>query len=497
MAATQARGQGASAGGAGAGLAALPTGAPSHQLAPGDHGPPVAISVRGVAKRYPVYRRQSDRIVEWLTRRRRHTPFWALRDVSFEVRRGEIVGVIGRNGAGKTTLLRLLTGISAPTRGEIEINYRMSAILELGSGFHPEFSGRDNVFLGGAVLGMSDAEIQRKYDDIVAFAELGPYMEMPFKTYSLGMQARLSFAVAISVEPEILIVDEALAAGDSYFIGKCFERIRQICLSGSTVLFVSHNSYLVQRLCRRALWIDNGRLVRDGDPAAICRDYEASIRQQKEQQIEARNAAERSRFSDDPDGAPPAGPSPTPAGTYVWGTGEVRLTSVEVLDAAGRPAGVAFSGERLTIRMRYEGEAPYDDLAVIVLITREDGVPACSLDAGEAGLRVPPLRGAGTFEITLDPLLLGRGRYFLSPHIYRDRSAFAAPEDVMVYQDRLYELHVERRGRPYDVAVEQPARWRHVEEARGKRQEAREIEVGAPGAAQATPSITGEQDGGR
>src|SRR5262249_36012056 len=157
------------------------------------------------------------------------------------------------NGAGKTTLLRLLTGISAPTEGEIEVNYRMSAILELGSGFHPEFSGRENVFLGGAVLGMEEAEIRRKYDAIVDFAELGPFMEMPFKTYSLGMQARLSFAVAIAVEPEVLIIDEALAAGDSAFIAKCFERIRQICASGATVLFVSHNTYLVQRLCGRAL----------------------------------------------------------------------------------------------------------------------------------------------------------------------------------------------------------------------------------------------------
>src|SRR5262245_31202146 len=163
----------------------------------------LAISARGVGKRYRVYRRHSDRVVEWVTRRPRHRPFWALRDVSFDVRRGEIVGVVGRNGAGKTTLLRLLTGISAPTEGEIEINYRMSAILELGSGFHPEFSGRENVSLGGAVLGMDEAEIRRKYDAIVDFAELGPFMDMPFKTYSLGMQARLSFAVAISVDPEI------------------------------------------------------------------------------------------------------------------------------------------------------------------------------------------------------------------------------------------------------------------------------------------------------
>jgi lipopolysaccharide transport system ATP-binding protein len=434
---------------------------------------PIAISVRHVSKRYAVYRRQSDRIVEWLTRRQRHRPFWALRDVSFDVRRGEIVGIVGRNGAGKTTLLRLLAGISAPTAGEIEVNYRLAAILELGSGFHPEFSGRDNVFLGGAVLGMSDDEIRRKYDDIVAFAELGPYMDLPFKTYSLGMQARLSFSVAISVEPEILIIDEALAAGDASFIGRCFERIRQICLSGATVLFVSHNAYLVQRLCSRALWIESGQLAGDGDPAVICRDYEASLRRRQEEELGARNAAELRRFSDDGDARAASGELGeleatadashlARRGSYVWGTGEVRITSVEVLDATGRPAAVAFSGEPLTIRIGYEGDAPYDDLAVIVLVTREDGVPACSLDAGECGLRVPALHGRGVFEVTLDPLLLGRGRYFLSPHIYRDRYGFASRNDVLVYHDRLYAFQVERRGRPYDVAVEQPARWRHL-----------------------------------
>ena len=255
-----------------------------------------AIVVRGVGKRYRVYRRQSDRLAEWITRRPRHRPFWALRDVSFDVQRGEIVGVIGRNGAGKSTLLRLLTGISLPTEGEIDVFHRMSAILELGSGFHPEFSGRENVFLGGAVLGMEEEEIRRKYQSIVDFAELGPFMDLPFKTYSLGMQARLSFAVAISVDPEILIIDEALAAGDSAFIAKCFERIKEICASGATVLFVSHNTYLVQRLCRRALWLEGGRLAGDGDPALVCRDYEAALRVHEAAE---REAVARRRFQDE------------------------------------------------------------------------------------------------------------------------------------------------------------------------------------------------------
>ncbi len=426
----------------------------------GEDSSPLALSVRHVSKRFPVYQRQVDRVLEWISRRPRHRPFWALRDVSFDVGRGEIVGVIGRNGAGKTTLLRLLAGISSPTQGDIDVNYRMSVILELGSGFHPEFTGRDNVYLGGAVLGMSEAEVRRKYDSIVEFAELGAYMDMPFKTYSLGMQARLAFSVAISVDPEILIIDEALAAGDAAFIAKCFERIRQICESGATVLFVSHNTYLVQRLCRRALWIEAGELAGDGDPATVCRDYDAALR--RHEQNEARALGDRRRFSDSP-ASPASSAGPRVADdAHVWGTGELRFTRVELLGPQGAPQEEYFAGEALTLRLEYEGDAPFDDLAMVVLATRTDGVAALGLDARDAGLRIPPLHGHGTFEISLDPLLLGRGRYFLSPHVYRDRDGIAAPGDVLVYHDRLYELRVERRGRPYDVAVEHPARWRHL-----------------------------------
>ena len=435
---------------------------PPWEREPGGEGALPAISVRGVSKRYRLYSRQSDRLVEWLTRHPRHRPFWALRDVSFQVARGEIVGVIGRNGAGKTTLLRLLTGISPPTSGEIDVNYKMSAILELGSGFHPEFSGRENVSLGGAVLGMSEEEVSRKYDSIVAFSELGPYMDMPFKTYSLGMQARLAFSVAISVEPEILIIDEALAAGDNAFIAKCFERIREICASGATVLFVSHNTYLVQRLCRRALWIESGRLAGDGDPAVVCRDYEAALRVHDAGQRAARRQEELSRFSDSlaPDGvASGVRGNGREHGSAIWGTGELRLTDVKLIGPDGQPAHTFQSGEPLTIRLRYEGSAPYDDLNAVVLVTRADGIAATGLDAQEAGLSLPRLAGRGTLEIVLDPLLLGRGRYYLSPHIYRDRHGIAAPDDVLVYHDRLYEFDVERSGRPYDVALEQPARW--------------------------------------
>ncbi len=422
-----------------------------------------AISVAGVSKRYRVYARPIDRLVEVVSRRSRHRPYWALRDVSFDVARGEILGLVGRNGAGKTTLLRLLTGVTRPTSGVIDIRHRMAAILELGSGFHPEFTGRENVFLGGAVIGMDDDEIRRKYDAIVEFAELGPYMDMPFKTYSLGMQARLSFAVASSVDPEILIIDEALGAGDGAFIAKCFERIRQICDSGATVLFVSHNTYLVQRLCRRAIWLDQGRVVADGDPATIVRDYEALLRSVAQEEAMARNRGALERFEDAP-ALLDASASRRPQAAHRWGTGEVRFTSVEVLGPDRQPTTSVFSGERVQVRLRFDGHSADRDLALVVTVHREDGVVAATFDAREAGVAFGPIDGPGEAMLTLDPVLLGQGRYLVSPHLYRDAFGVVRPDDVLDFHDRMYELTVTRPGRPYDVAMEHPATW-HVQSA--------------------------------
>jgi lipopolysaccharide transport system ATP-binding protein len=416
-----------------------------------------AISIFKVSKRFRLYPRPIDRVIERLTGLTRHQAYWALRDVSLEVARGEILGLVGRNGAGKTTLLRLLTGVTRPTTGTIDIRHRMGAILELGSGFHPEFTGRENVFLGGAVIGMDDDEIRGKYDSIVEFAELGPYMDMPFKTYSLGMQARLSFSVASCVEPEILIIDEALGAGDGAFIAKCFERIRKICASGATVIFVSHNTYLLQRLCERAVWLDQGRVAGDGDPATIVRDYEALLRSVAQDEAMARNRAALARFEDAPV-TPEAKPARS-ALSHRWGTGEVRFTSVEVLGPDGLPTTSVFSGERAQVRLRYEGRATDRDLALVVTVHREDGVVAATFDAREAGVTFGPVDGKGEAMLTLDPVLLGQGRYFLSPHIYRDRFGLARPDDVLDFHDRAYQVVVTRPGRTYEVAMEHPATW--------------------------------------
>lgn len=254
----------------------------------------VAIRVNRLAKQYRIgkrerYRTLRDTITDALTaplRKARSLAarqpatgdkasdlFWALDDVSFEVSRGEVVGIVGRNGAGKSTLLKVLSRITEPTRGRLEIHGRVGSLLEVGTGFHPELTGRDNIFLNGAILGMRKAEVTTKFDEIVAFAEVDRFIDTPVKHYSSGMYMRLAFAVAAHLEPEVLLVDEVLAVGDAKFQKKCLGKIDQVARHGRTVLFVSHNMVAVQNLCNHAIWLSSGRLVDYGDTGSIVTKY--------------------------------------------------------------------------------------------------------------------------------------------------------------------------------------------------------------------------------
>lgn len=256
----------------------------------------LAVRASGLAKAFPVYARPHHRLLQMITPgppQRWYREFHALRDVSFQIPRGQTVGIVGRNGSGKSTLLQLLCGTLSPSAGEVEVRGRVAALLELGAGFSPEFTGRENVYLNATVLGLSRAEVDARFDDIAAFADIGEFMEQPVKTYSSGMYVRLAFAVAIHVEPDVLVVDEALAVGDEAFQRKCFARIERIRQAGATVLFVSHSAGTVIELCDRALLLDGGELIADGAPRQVIGLYQKLLYAPAERLAELREAARR------------------------------------------------------------------------------------------------------------------------------------------------------------------------------------------------------------
>jgi lipopolysaccharide transport system ATP-binding protein len=237
-------------------------------------GEEVAISLNNVSKCFKRYARPIDRLKEILLPSRSYAQeFWALRDISFEIMKGETMGIIGRNGAGKSTLLQLICGTLTPTSGEVQVHGRVAALLELGAGFNPEFTGRENVYMNGAIMGLSKTEVSERFDNIAAFADIKDFIDQPVQTYSSGMYVRLAFASAIHVDPDILIVDEALAVGDMFFQAKCMSRMRRMMESGVTVLFVSHDTASVKSLCNQAVLLDNGKLLRHASADEVVEQY--------------------------------------------------------------------------------------------------------------------------------------------------------------------------------------------------------------------------------
>lgn len=235
----------------------------------------IAISVKNVSKCYKIYDRPQDRLKQslWRGRKQFYREFWALRDVSFEVKKGETIGIIGRNGSGKSTLLQIIAGTLTPSSGEVQVNGRIAALLELGSGFNPEFTGRENVYMNGAILGISREEMERRFDDIAAFADIGEFIDQPVKTYSSGMFVRLAFSIAIHANPDILIVDEALAVGDVFFQRKCFAKIEELNKIGCTLIYVTHELGNLKQIVRRGLLMNGGNLIYDGEPVDVVNKF--------------------------------------------------------------------------------------------------------------------------------------------------------------------------------------------------------------------------------
>jgi ABC-type polysaccharide/polyol phosphate transport system ATPase subunit len=366
----------------------------------------VAVRAVDLSKEYDLYPRPIDRLIEMVTGRGRHTVFPALQDVSFEVERGETVGIIGQNGAGKSTLLKLLCNVTRPTSGHLETHGTIASILELGTGFHPEFSGRDNAALNAAILGLSPVEIRRRLPDILEFSELGTFLDRPVKTYSSGMYMRLAFSVAVNVDPDILVIDEALAVGDGHFQKKCIDKIRQFQEQGKTILFCSHALYYIAQICRRTLWLDHGSVMRYGPSVDVVHEYETFLLQRDR----AHPATESQEHAERP-------PSP------------VRIDELLVCDRAGRPRETFARGEDIQLRLRIHSQRPEQPVHVLLSVNRAaDDLQCFAVGTKDDG--VPPVAGRSEYEIVVElhdvPLL--RGDYNIV--------AFAGDENAMTVFDR-------------------------------------------------------------
>ncbi len=338
--------------------------------------------IQNISKSYRLYKHPVDRLLEALPFVNGRLPeeFWALRDVNLNVERGEVLGVVGPNGSGKSTLLQIVSGILEPTRGRVVAQGRIAALLELGAGFNPEFTGRENVFLNGEILGMSRREVASVFPLIERFAEIGPFIDRPVKEYSSGMYVRLAFSTAIHVDPEILIVDEALAVGDAIFANRCIHKFEELKARQVTVLFVSHDLVLVKRLSDRAALLVDGRVAAYGNPSEVVNRYVGLVleRQAREEKAAASGAV---------------------ASSYRHGDGASRVDSVAILNARGEILRTAVPGEPVTVRVRAHAVRNLENPVVGVLIRNRLGIDVWGTNTRIEGLDLGPVGAGESFEV--------------------------------------------------------------------------------------------------
>ena len=385
-----------------------------------------AIAARRVSKSY-VLRREARRTLKEVVLRQ-YAPAErvdALTDVTFEVAKGEAFGVIGSNGSGKSTLLKLIAGTSKPTSGTLDVQGRVSALLELGAGFHPDFTGRENAYLNGSLLGLSRRRMDAAMPDVEAFADIGKFFDAAVKTYSSGMYARLGFAVAIHLDPDVLLVDEVLAVGDEYFQHKCFAKIAEFRRSGRTIVLVTHDLGAVARLCERALWLDGGRVASLGAVRDVVNAYQRTVGEREQRERAARGHGER------------------------WGSKEIEIAGARIVGADGADRAVLDSGDPAAIEIAYRNPAGVTDAVFGVYVYRDDGVGVYGTNTLMDGCEVP-VRGEGVARFAVDALDLLPGAYDIDVGIID-------PQDR--YYDYLQKgLTVRVIGRSREVGV---ARLRH------------------------------------
>jgi ABC-2 type transport system ATP-binding protein/lipopolysaccharide transport system ATP-binding protein len=371
------------------------------------------IIVDGVSKKYRWHRDKRTSVKERMARGRPEMldEFWALREVSFEVPAGSTFGLVGHNGSGKSTLLKLMAGIIRPTTGSVATVGRMSALLEVGAGFHPELTGRENVYLNGSILGLSRKQIDASIDGIIDFAGIGEFIDVPVKVYSSGMYVRLGFSIAVTVDPEVLLVDEIVAVGDEEFQRKCFDHLHELHRKGTTIVIVSHSLGIIESLCDRAIWLDHGVLQKEGTARDIVHGYLESVNDNEAAAEAAKATLIAASAPEEPEVVEP---EPDPERHRRRGSGEVQVTRVELLNANGNPVKMLKVREAATIRMHYEVHQPVP-LAVFGLgFYTESGILVAGPNTGPTMPLHDLTPGTGYVDFTIPDLLLAPDTYSCS-----------------------------------------------------------------------------------
>lgn len=372
------------------------------------------IVAEGLGKVYQLYAKPIQRLFDLcLPGGPRFKPFWALRDVSLSLPRRTTIGIIGENGAGKSTLLKLLSGITNPSEGSVSVKGRVTSLIELGAGFHPDFTGRENIGLSCSILGMGEKEIAERTEAIIEFAELGTFIDRPVKTYSSGMHVRLGFSVATCVEPDVLLIDEALSVGDEYFKGKCMDRLNRFRDAGGTVVFVSHDMGAVKTICQHVIYLDGGKLVEQGSAEKVADVYLKRAQARSKQQIEGEGIPESSYPR--------------------WGSGEILVEDVEVLGEGGERTQVFRTGEPFSVRLGYRARETVQQPVFGVGLYRADGtyINGCNHLWNEHPLEIECIQKGetGALRMELGPLPLLEGRYYITAFLYDHSKPSPTPID--------------------------------------------------------------------
>jgi len=365
-------------------------------------------------------------------------PYWALRDVSFEVERGEMLGIIGPNGAGKSTILKLIARIIEPTSGQVEVNGTLGALLELGAGFHPDLSGRENIYLNGSLLGFGRRQMDRIFDDILDFSGMGRFVDVPVKHYSSGMYMRLGFSIAIHLRPDILLVDEVLAVGDKAFQLRCLDKINELKRRGVSILLVTHELDSVREMCDRAIWLEEGAIKLEGPVEQVLEQYMTKVFADSEQRLLSKTAdgadVADSDLITDLHGATMPGRSEL---ARRWGTREAEIVRVQLLDSQGRERRIFRTGEAFVARMRYQAHSRIEWPLFGVALHRADGFHICGPNTGFAGYEIKAIEGRGYLDYVVPSLPLLKGTYLFSATIYNHDGTHAYDHHHMAYTFRV------------------------------------------------------------